>query len=124
MSNYFPALAKITQGGRGYSTLVLCVRTTMMYALGVDASTRISRLVETLQLHGRVEVATAAAGLGAAEMTIRRDLEVLVERGVARRVRGGAVNLLMRGEELPFAMRKLDALETKKLIAGAGAGLL
>src|SRR5579859_4200533 len=95
-----------------------------MYTRDVDAPTRISRLVETLQLHGRVEVAKAAAELGTAEMTIRRDLDVLVERGVARRVRGGAVNLLMRGEELPFAMRKLDALETKKLIAGEVAGLI
>src|SRR5271155_5271297 len=90
----------------------------------MDAAARINQLVETLRLHGRVDVATAAAEFGTAEMTVRRDLDVLVERGVARRVRGGAVNLMMRGEELPFAMRELDALDTKKRIAGDVAGLI
>ena len=90
----------------------------------MDAAARINQLVETLRLHGRVDVATAAAEFGTAEMTVRRDLDVLVERGVARRVRGGAVNLMMRGEELPFAMRELDALDTKKRIASDVAGLI
>src|SRR6202451_2223827 len=90
----------------------------------MDAAARINQLVEVLRLHGPVDVATAAAEFGTAEMTVRRDLDVLVERGVARRVRGGAVNLMMRGEELPFAMRELDALEVKKRIAGDVAGLI
>jgi DeoR/GlpR family transcriptional regulator of sugar metabolism len=71
-----------------------------------------------------VDVATAAAEFGTAELTIRRDLDVLVERGVARRVRGGAVNLLMRGEELPFAMRTLESADRKRRIAEAVAGLI
>jgi DeoR/GlpR family transcriptional regulator of sugar metabolism len=95
-----------------------------MYASGMEASERVGRLVETLRLDGRVEVARAAAELGAAEMTIRRDLDQLVERGVARRVRGGAVNLLMRGEELPFAMREIDAVDAKRRIAGTVADLI
>src|ERR1700689_482305 len=90
----------------------------------MDAAARINQLVETLRVHGRVDVATAAAEFGTAEMTVRRDLDVLVERGVARRVRGGAVNLMMRGKELPFAMRELDALGTKKGIASDVAGLI
>ena len=90
----------------------------------MDAPARMNRLVDTLRLQGRVDVATAAAEFGAAEMTIRRDLDVLVERGVARRVRGGAVNLLMRGEELPFAMRELDAIDPKRRIAAEVASLI
>lgn len=66
----------------------------------------------------------AAAELGTAEMTIRRDLDLLVERGIARRVRGGAVNLLMLGEELPFAMRELEAVDSKRRIAAAVADLI
>src|SRR5260370_41358920 len=88
----------------------------------MDAAARINQLVEALRLHGRVDVATAAAEFGTAEMTVRRDLDVLVERGVARRGRGGAVNLMMRGEELPFAMRALDALDMKKGVASDLAG--
>src|SRR5260370_39068164 len=90
----------------------------------MDAAARINQLVEALRLHGRVDVATAAAEFGTAEMTVRRDLDVLGERGGARRVRGGAVNLMMRGEELPFAMRELDALDMKKRIASDVAGLI
>ena len=90
----------------------------------MDASQRLSELVEVLRRDGRVDVVTAAAEFGTAELTIRRDLDVLVERGAARRVRGGAVNLLMRGEELPFAMRAIEANGSKRRIAAAVAGLI
>jgi DeoR/GlpR family transcriptional regulator of sugar metabolism len=90
----------------------------------MEAAERVSRLIETLRRDGRVEVAGAAADLGAAEMTIRRDLDQLVERGVARRVRGGAVNLLMRGDELPFAMREIEAVDAKRRIARTVADLI
>ncbi|HEY2166039.1 MAG TPA: DeoR/GlpR family DNA-binding transcription regulator [Jatrophihabitantaceae bacterium] len=90
----------------------------------MEAVERVSRLVDALRRDGRVEVATAAVEFGAAEMTIRRDLDQLVARGVARRVRGGAINLLMRGEELPFAMRELDAVDAKRRIARVVADLI
>src|ERR1700730_18135992 len=95
-----------------------------MYIVVVDAVERMSQLVETLRRDGRVDVAAAAVQFGTAEMTIRRDLELLVDRGVARRVRGGAVNLLMRGEELPFAMREVEAVDSKRRIGVAVADLI
>jgi DeoR/GlpR family transcriptional regulator of sugar metabolism len=96
-----------------------------MCTLGfVDASQRLSELVDALRRDGRVDVAAAAAEFGTAELTIRRDLDVLAERGVARRVRGGAVNLLMRGQELPFAMREIEATGSKRRIAAAVAELI
>ena len=91
---------------------------------GVNGPQRLSELVVALRRDGRIDVAGAAAEFGTAEMTIRRDLDVLVERGVARRVRGGAVNLLMRGEEPPFAMRALEAVASKCRIAAAVADLI
>ena len=90
----------------------------------MDGSQRLSELVDALRRDGRIEVAAAAADFGTAELTIRRDLDVLVARGVARRVRGGAVNLLMRGEELPFPMRELEAVDSKRRIAAAVAELI
>jgi DeoR/GlpR family transcriptional regulator of sugar metabolism len=90
----------------------------------MNGSQRLSELVDRLRRDGRVDVAVAAAAFGTAELTIRRDLDVLVGRGIARRVRGGAVNLLMRGEELPFAMRELDAVTTKVRIAAVVAELI
>jgi DeoR/GlpR family transcriptional regulator of sugar metabolism len=95
-----------------------------MYLILVDALERVSRLVESLRREGRVDVADAAVEFSTAEMTIRRDLDLLAERGIARRVRGGAVNLLMRGEELPFAMREIEAVDVKRRIAAAVAELI
>ena len=80
------------------------------------------RIVDLLRLDGRVDVAALAHALDASEMTIRRDLDTLAEGGVLRRVRGGAVSLLKRGEELPFALREVTT--TKRRIASAVAGLL
>ena len=105
-------------------TLSMFARTLTMYGRGMDASQRLSELVDALRRDGWVDVATAAAEFGTAELTIRRDLDVLVERGVARRVRGGAVNLMMRGEELPYAMRVLEVAGSKRRIAAAVAELI
>ena len=66
----------------------------------------------------------AATEFATSEMTIRRDLDRLVARGVARRVRGGAISLLMRGEELPFAMREMEAIEAKRRIAARTGELI
>ena len=87
----------------------------------MDGNARLTALVEVLQRDGRLDVAEMAAEFGAAEMTIRRDLERIVAMGMARRVRGGAISLLMRGEELPFALRVLDRSEAKTRIAAAVA---
>lgn len=90
----------------------------------MDATARLSALVEILQRDGRLDVGEMAASFGAAEMTIRRDLDRIVAMGMARRVRGGAISLLMRGEELPFAMRVLERAEAKGRIATAVAEVL
>ncbi len=95
-----------------------------MYVSAVDGSARLTALAEVLQRDGRVDVAEMAAQFGAAEMTIRRDLDRIVGMGMARRVRGGAISLLMRGEELPFALRVLDQSEAKSRIAAAVAEVL
>jgi DeoR/GlpR family transcriptional regulator of sugar metabolism len=69
-------------------------------------------------------VGETADALGTVEMTIRRDLDRIVAMGIARRVRGGAISLLMRGEELPFAMRVLERKAAKERIAAAVAEVL
>jgi DeoR/GlpR family transcriptional regulator of sugar metabolism len=95
-----------------------------MYVRCVDADARLAALTELLQRDGRVEVAQAAGAFGTAEMTIRRDLDRMVAMGMARRVRGGAISLLMRGEELPFALRALERAEAKARIGAAVAEVL
>lgn len=90
----------------------------------MGAQERLSALVDLLRQDGQVVVSDAAVRFGTAEMTIRRDLDVLVERGVARRIRGGAVNQLMTGDELPFRLRELDAVDAKRRIGAAVAELI
>src|SRR5258708_31010982 len=90
----------------------------------MDGTARLTTLVEILQRDGRLDVSEMAAELGTAEMTIGRDLDRIVTMGMARRVRGGAISLLMRGEELPFAMRVLERKAAKERIAAAVAGVL
>lgn len=51
---------------------------------------RLSWLRSHLEAEGSVTFAAAARALGVSEMTIRRDVAELEERGAARRVRGGA----------------------------------
>ena len=104
---------------------MVCANAQMICTLDdVNPDERLAAMVEVLQRDGRLDVAEMAAAFGTAEMTIRRDLDRVVALGMARRVRGGAISLLMRGEELPFALRVLDRAEAKRRIAAAVAELL
>jgi DeoR family fructose operon transcriptional repressor len=57
------------------------------------AEERLRWLTARLEDDGALHIAQAASALGVSEMTIRRDLAELEERGTVRRVRGGAVPL-------------------------------
>lgn len=90
----------------------------------MDMPGRQGRIVDRLRRTGRVEVAALAEDLATSEVTVRRDLDLLAETGVLRRVRGGAVSLLVRGAELPFAMREVESAGAKDRIGAAAAALL
>jgi DeoR/GlpR family transcriptional regulator of sugar metabolism len=90
----------------------------------MDMIGRRAALLEWLQREGRVDVTAAALRFDTAEMTIRRDLDALVAQGAARRVRGGAISLLLRGEEPPFALREVAAGDAKRRIGRVAADLL
>lgn len=68
---------------------------------------------------GEVAIGRLAERLDVSEMTIRRDLEVLEDAGVARRVRGGAIATVSRGYEPPFDARVASAQPAKVAIAAA-----
>lgn len=59
--------------------------------MNVDALERLELMRHRLEHDGRVKVTELAAELDVSEMTVRRDLEMLVDEGVAQRVRGGAI---------------------------------
>jgi DeoR/GlpR family transcriptional regulator of sugar metabolism len=90
----------------------------------MDMTGRRAALLEWLQREDRVDVTAAALRFDTAEMTIRRDLDALVAQGAARRVRGGAISLLLRAEEPPFSLREVAAGDAKRRIGRVAADLL
>ena len=59
--------------------------------MNVDALERLELMRRRLDTDGRVRVVELAEELDVSEMTIRRDLDMLVDEGIAQRVRGGAM---------------------------------
>src|SRR5687768_15017839 len=93
----------------------------MLYVIAMSANQRQATILERLRRDGHVAVADLAEELNISDVTIRRDLEELAEAGTLRRIRGGAVSVLMRGEGLPFNMRAMDSVEVKDRMAEAVA---
>ena len=60
-------------------------------SVNVDALERLELMRRRLDTDGRIRVVELATELDVSEMTIRRDLDLLVDEGIATRVRGGAV---------------------------------
>ncbi|MGP3918175.1 DeoR/GlpR family DNA-binding transcription regulator [Nonomuraea sp. 10N515B] len=85
---------------------------------------RLQFIMNALRAQDSVSVAELAAEHGVSEMTIRRDLDELAQQGVVRRVRGGALSLLLRGEEPPFGVREREAVEAKRRIGAEAAALI
>jgi len=90
----------------------------------MDSPGRHAGILDRLRRDGRVDVGDLAEAFTTSEVTVRRDLDALADAGVLRRVHGGAVSLLLRGEELPFAMREMDSAATKDRMGAAVASLV
>lgn len=59
--------------------------------MNLESIDRLGQIRRHLDVDGRVRVVQLASELDVSEMTIRRDLDILVDEGIAHRVRGGAV---------------------------------
>ena len=75
-------------------------------------------IVRTLRAHGRVDVAEIAGQLGVTHETVRKDLIGLEQRGLLRRVHGGAVPIEHLTFE-PAVSTRRELIEEKQRIAGA-----
>ncbi len=73
---------------------------------------------------GSVKAIDLAKTLNISETTIRRDLNKLSKKGLARRTHGGAINRLSVGHEMKFDVQKEKFIEEKKRIALAAAALI
>lgn len=81
--------------------------------MSVDSIDRLETIRRLLQEKGRVRVTALAAQLDVTEVTIRRDLETLVDEGIAQRIHGGAVPI---GPQ-PFSNRFEQHGRAKRVIA-------
>ena len=90
----------------------------------MDTETRLATILGVARDHGRFEVTALVPQLGVAPETVRRDLRVLVDRGLLRRVHGGAVAVESAGFESHVAHRATTNVEEKRRIARAAAQLL
>jgi len=90
----------------------------------MKADARRAAIEERVRTDREVDFATLADRFSVSEMTIRRDIDALEEKGVLRRVAGGAIAFTGRGYEPSFESRALKAATEKQHIAEVVAGLL
>ncbi|NYE95958.1 DeoR/GlpR family transcriptional regulator of sugar metabolism [Psychromicrobium silvestre] len=90
----------------------------------MSSDERHRRITDLLRVQARVEVEELAGLCGTSAATIRRDLDALEQRGVLRRVHGGANSLIMGGHDPGYPQRALESQRSKIRIAFAVAGLL
>ena len=82
------------------------------------------QIAAQLRQENRVRVEDLAHQFAVSSETIRRDLQVLEERGLLRRVYGGAVVQEGRSWESALEERSIARLDPKRAIAAVAAGLV
>ncbi|MFI6478901.1 DeoR/GlpR family DNA-binding transcription regulator [Nonomuraea sp. NPDC050663] len=89
------------------------------------AQQRQQTILERVRRHGAVRVSELVRDLGVSDMTIRRDLEVLAERGLLEKVHGGAtISGPGSTEEPGFAAKTSRQQAEKEAIARRAAQLV
>jgi DeoR/GlpR family transcriptional regulator of sugar metabolism len=89
------------------------------------ARQRQALILEQVREHGAVRVADLVTSLGVSDMTVRRDLELLQERGLIEKVHGGAAAI--EGSSLfepGFTVKSTLMEAEKELIAVSAASLV
>ncbi|AQT78883.1 DeoR family transcriptional regulator [Mycolicibacterium litorale] len=88
------------------------------------AAQRRQAILQALDARGAVRVADLAVDLDVSEMTVRRDLDVLDEQDMLRKVHGGAVARRNRGEEPWSTVKAAQQQAEKAAIADAAAATI
>jgi len=89
------------------------------------ARQRQNLILERVREQGAVRVADLVQALGVSDMTVRRDLEILQERGLIEKVHGGAA--AVEGSALfepGFTVKSTQMQPEKSAIAACAAGLV
>ncbi len=90
----------------------------------MDSRSRREATLELLQEKGELSVVELSERTGASAMTIRRDLQLLEQEGVLRRVHGGAISVASRGDLPPYSVREKRDLDAKQRIGETAASMI
>lgn len=85
---------------------------------------RQSRIVRLITERRTVSIVELCALFGVSDMTIRRDLRRLEERGILQRTHGGAELLKQPPGDLPYYAREHEQVQEKEAIARLAASLI
>lgn len=88
------------------------------------AKERHQQIVALLENQGSVTVTDLVSRFGTSEMTIRRDLDILEQRFLLRRVHGGAISARGSSYEPPYITRSMENSDIKQRIGKAAAALI
>ena len=83
---------------------------------------RRSAIVNEVRRRGGVRLSELASVLGVSDMTVRRDVDALVEQGLLTRVRGGVLPVDTPADEPAFATKQVRQAAEKAAIAAAASG--
>lgn len=81
-------------------------------------------ILEMLNQTEKVLISELSTCFNVSEMTLRRDLDILAQKGVIKRIRGGAVKVNHGSYEMPFEMRCEKDFEAKRLISRKAASMI
>ncbi|MEU1720841.1 DeoR/GlpR family DNA-binding transcription regulator [Actinomadura sp. ATCC 39365] len=87
------------------------------------APQRQQAILDLVRQNGGVRVVDLVRAFGVSDITIRRDLELLAERGLLAKVHGGATTIGATNEP-GFAAKSVQQEEEKRAIAGHAAALV
>jgi DeoR/GlpR family transcriptional regulator of sugar metabolism len=85
---------------------------------------RHQKILALLEGRGVVSVGRLARSVRASDMTVRRDLSLLRDRGLVRKVHGGAVLEVRKAEESHFSATRQERVDEKRAIAKEAATLV
>ncbi|HSB82549.1 MAG TPA: DeoR/GlpR family DNA-binding transcription regulator [Candidatus Methylomirabilis sp.] len=85
---------------------------------------RHQKILALLEGHRVVPVGRLARAVRVSEMTVRRDLSLLRDRGLVRKVHGGAVLEVRKAEEFHFSATRQERVAEKQAIAKEAATLV
>lgn len=91
----------------------------------VLARQRHEMILDAVQRHGSVRVRDLSSLLDVSDMTVRRDLDVLAQRGLVDKVHGGAIKIRDRSTDEPgFDVKQSRQMREKSAIAEAAIELI